>query len=453
MAIIKSKKSLKGVIVSHFKNSQGKETVTIPTPKTVTIPMSQHMGAVCSPLVKKGDTVFLGQKIGESDQNFSVPIHSSCSGTVTEVREHISPMGTICQAIVIETDGLQTLDPNITTPSANNLSEFIESIKQSGLVGLGGAGFPTHIKLGYKDIDKVTKLVINAAECEPFITSDYRECMENTQNVVDGIKLVQKFLNIDEVYIGIEDNKPDAIKKLNEAFGSDETVNVVRLKTIYPQGAEKSIIYATTSVVVVEGKLPADCGVIVMNVSSVGFIGGYFKDGIPLTTRRITVDGDAVTNPQNLRVPIGISIRDVLAYCEIDDGYEEFDTETKDNFKDPAKGYGKILMGGPMMGIPVIYKDYPVIKNNNAITVLSIQASAPAETTACIRCSKCVYSCPMGLMPLKLEAGYDNRDVDSLKTFSATLCINCGCCSFICPAKRHLAQKIQLGKELIRNNK
>jgi len=435
MAIIKSKKSLKGVIVSHFKNSKEKETITISTPKTVVIPMSQHMGAICLPLVKKGDKVFLGQKIGESQQNFSVPIHSSCSGVVTEVREHISPMGIVCQAIVIETDGLQTLDPSINKPSVNNIEEFIEAVKQSGLVGLGGAGFPTHIKLGYKDIDKITKLVINAAECEPYITSDYRECMENTQNIVDGIKLVQKFLNIDEVYIGIEDNKPDAIEKLNEVFGSDKTVNVVRLKTIYPQGAEKSIIYATTSVVVLEGKLPADCGVIVMNVSSVGFIGGYFKDGIPLTTRRITVDGDSVTHPQNLKVPIGISIEDVLNYCEIEDGY------------------GKLLMGGPMMGIPVIYKNYPIIKNNNAITVLSREASAPAETTACIRCSKCVYSCPMGLMPLKLEAGYDNRDIVSLKTFSATLCINCGCCSFICPAKRHLAQKIQLGKELIRNNK
>ncbi|MEG0691611.1 MAG: RnfABCDGE type electron transport complex subunit C, partial [Oscillospiraceae bacterium] len=378
MAITKSKKFLPGAKVSHHKNTNDKATVEFATPSLVTIPMIQHMGAVCEPLVQKGDQVFVGQKIGESKEFFSVPIHASCSGVVESVIDYHTVSGGSCKAIVIACDSKQTIDENCKKPVVNSKDDFINAIKESGLVGLGGAGFPTFIKLAYKDIDTVTKLVINAAECEPYITADYRECLENTANIVSGIKAVKKYLNIDEVFIGVEDNKPKAIEVLNSAFGAADHVNVVRLKTIYPQGAEKSIIYATTGVVVTAGKLPADCGVIVLNVSTVGFIGSYLSNGIPLVSKRITVDGDFVTKPDNLRVPIGTPVSAVLDYCQID-----------------SDKCGKILMGGPMMGMPVAEVNAPIIKNNNAIIVLSQNASQTPVTTACIRCQKCVGHCPM----------------------------------------------------------
>lgn len=433
MPIKKSRRNLRGARVAHYKNTKDKETVKLPTPSIVRIPMLQHMGAVCNPLVAKGDYVYVGQKIGESSEFFSVPIHSSCSGTVADITDYHTASGVGCQLVAIETDGKQELDPSIKKPTVNSKKDFINEVKKSGLVGLGGAGFPVFIKLDYKDIEKVDKLVINVAECEPYITADYRECLENTDNIVKGINLITKYLGIKNIYFGVEDNKPDAIERLNNAFSDNSNVSIIKLKTIYPQGAEKSIIYATTGVVVEEGKLPADCSVIVMNVSSVGFLGGYFDNGIPLISKRVTVDGDIVTEPQNLSVPLGTPISDVLEFCN-------------------AKGkYGKILMGGPMMGLTVLDTSAPIIKNNNAIIALSKEKSQPMITTDCIRCGKCISVCPMRLMPARLERAYENADVKLLGELSINLCINCGCCTYICPAKRHLAQKNQLAKILVRN--
>lgn len=433
MAILKSRKFLPGAGVSHYKNTSEQTTIDFAAPNFVTIPMIQHMGAVCEPLVKKDDQVFVGQKIGESSEFFSVPIHASCSGIVDAVIDYHTVSGNSCKAVVIACDKKQTMDAGCKKPSINSKDDFINAVKESGLVGLGGAGFPTFIKLAYQDIDRVKKLVINAAECEPYITADYRECSENTPNIVKGIRAVKKYLNIDEVFIGVEDNNPKAIELLDRAFDANDNVSVMRLKTIYPQGAEKSIIYATTGIVVKEGTLPADCGVIVLNISTVGFIGSYLENGIPLVSKRITVDGDFVTHPENLRVPIGTYVSDILDYCKID-----------------PDACGKILMGGPMMGIPVAEIGAPIIKNNNAIIVLSPKASVPPITTACIRCQKCVGRCPMHLMPRNLERAYDTQNVDELNALRLSICINCGCCTYICPAKRHLAQKNQLAKMLIK---
>ena len=256
--------------------------------------------------------------------------------------------------------------------------------------------------------------------------------MENTQNVLDGIAAVQKYLNIQDIYFGIEANKPQALELLDEKTASDPHFHVVQLKQLYPQGAEKSIIYATTGITVEAGKLPADCGVLVMNVSSVGFLGSYLKTGMPLVRKRITVDGDAVLTPNNLIVPIGTPIKQVLDYCGV------------------AAEPKKVLMGGPMMGIAVSDLEMPVIKNNNAILAFTRNEITQQKTTACIRCGSCVSVCPMNLMPTLLEKAYDRRDADALVDAGINLCIYCGCCSYICPAKRQLAQKNQLAKTFVR---
>lgn len=433
MAIIKAKRRFNGAHVLHHKNTEHMETQLCPIPDQVIIPMLQHMGAPCEPLVKKGDTVLVGQKIGESSQSFSVPVHASCSGIVKEVIDYRNVLGVSCKAIVLDTDKEQKIDPSVCPPMVTDRESFLSAVKESGLVGLGGAGFPTHIKLGYKDIDRVDKLVINAAECEPYITADYRACLEDTDDIVSGIRAVCKYLDISEVYIGVEDNKPLAMEKLNQAFDESDHVTVVSLKSLYPQGAEKSIIYATCGIVMPRGKLPADCGVIVMNISSVAHIGSYLRTGMPLVSKRLTVDGDAVTHPANLMVPIGTPIKNLLEFCEV-----------------PEESCAKVLMGGPMMGTAVEDIDAPIIKNNNAILAFTEKSAQLPETTACIRCGKCINICPMKLMPARLEKAYDTRNPELLMKLSIDLCISCGSCSFICPAKRHLAQKNQLAKVLVK---
>jgi len=433
MAIVKAKRRLAGAHIPHHKNTEQMETQQCPIPERVVIPMLQHMGAPCDPLVKKGDPVLVGQKIGDSSQAFSVPIHASCSGTVAEITEYRNVLGVSCKAVVLDTDGGQKIDPSVCPPDVHDRESFLAAVRESGLVGLGGAGFPAHIKLGYKDIDRVDKLVINAAECEPYITADYRACLEDTHAIADGVRAVCQYLDIHEVYIGIENNKPLAMEKLDEAFSDEDHVTVVSLKSLYPQGAEKSIIYATCGIVLPRGKLPADCGVLVMNVSSVAHIGRYLKTGMPLVSKRLTVDGDAVLHPANLMVPIGTPIRALLDFCGV-----------------PEDSYDKVLMGGPMMGTAVESVDLPVVKNNNAILAFKEKSAQLPVTTACIRCGKCIGICPMKLMPARLEKAYDTRNPELLQKLSVDLCISCGCCSFICPAKRHLAQKNQLGKVLLK---
>lgn len=432
MAIIKSRRCLAGAHVAHYKNTTEKETKQLPLSKKVTIPLLQHMGAPCEPLVKKGDHVCTGQKIGDNSAFFSVPVHASCSGVVEDIVPFTNIVGITCKAVVIAVDEVQEQAP-VSRPVIETTEQFLAAVRESGLVGLGGAGFPAHVKFGYRDIDKVDTLVVNAAECEPYITADYRTCIESTQDIVDGVRAICKFLNLSRVFIGIEDNKAFAMEVLDQAFSSEDHVTVVSLPSVYPQGAEKSIIYATTGITVPRGKLPADCGVIVSNVSSVAHLGRYLKTGMPLIEKRITVDGDAVSDPQNLMVRIGTPVRDVLAYCHVSEN-----------------DCGKVLMGGPMMGSALADIDAPIVKNNNAVTCFQEKSSLLPKTTACIRCSKCIGVCPMRLMPAKLEKAYDKRDAAELENLCVDLCINCGCCSFVCPAKRHLAQKNQLAKAFLK---
>lgn len=426
-------RSLKGVYTPHRKNTKDIQTEVMPIPDIVYIVMSQHMGPPCEPMVKKGDEVKVGQVIGSTEAFLSAPIHSSVSGVVERIDEIIMPNGMRSKAVVIKTDKEQTLHPDLRPPVINNREDFLDAIKNSGMVGLGGAGFPTHVKFNPKNSSEIDTLIINAAECEPYITSDYRAMMEDRDRILNGIRIIMKYLSIPQCIIGIEDNKPEAIASMNEALKDDSAIRVKKLKSKYPQGAEKVLIYETTNRVVPEGKLPADVGAIVINVTTAASLDRYFQDGIPLIKKRITVDGDAVNQRKNVLVPIGTPISEVLAFCG-----------------GPSQEIRKVLMGGPMMGIAVYNMDYPILKNNNAVLFFAADQVEEYDESACIRCGRCARACPMNLMPLRIEDAFNKEDLEGLEEYKVSLCIECGCCAYACPAKRHLVQVNRLGKARLR---
>ena len=429
-----------GVHAPHNKNTAHKESLVMPVPAMVALPMTQHIGAPCKPTVKVGDTVDVGQQIAGSDAFVSAPIHASVSGKVKKIDKITMPDGSKVDAVFIESDGEQRLSPDIKPPQVDTLSDLITAVRSSGLVGLGGAGFPTAVKLNIPSDKNVDTLIINVAECEPYITSDHREILENSWDVIAGIHTVKEFLDIHRVIIGIENNKPDAIKALREIADNshdiDDEIRVLPLKASYPQGAEKVLIKACTGREVPVGGLPSDAGCLVMNVGSVAVIARYLKTGVPLVSRRLTVDGGCIENPTNVIVPIGTPIKDVIDFVG---GYKE-------------QPY-KLIMGGPMMGISLPNDDLYVLKQNNAILALSEKEARFNEPTACIRCGKCLDACPMRLQPLELANAANRGDLDALNFYNAMNCMECGCCSFTCPAKRHLVQNIRLGKGLIQKAK
>ena len=419
------KKSLNSVHVPHYKNTHESATVEMPPPKQVTVVMVQHLGPPCEARVKPGDEVKVGQVIGDSEAFLSAPIHSGVSGTVKNIEDVLMPNGNRVPAVVIESDGQQALFEGITPPNVTDKESFIAAVRASGLVGLGGAAFPSHIKFNPKQ--SVDTLIINAAECEPYITSDYRTIMEDAQNLFDGIGYLMKYIGIKNCIIGVEDNKPSGIEKLNGML--PDGVSVFSLPATYPKGAEKVIIFETTGRVIPEGKLPADIGVLVVNVTSAAFLGQYMKDGVPLVSKRITVDGGAVSGPRNVKAPIGSPIKDIIEFCG---GYKN----------EPAK----ILYGGPMMGITVYDDSYPILKNTNAIIALNGSQVEMYAQTPCIRCGRCVRACPINLMPLRIDECYEHNDIEGLRKHKVNLCMECGCCAYSCPAKRHLVQTHRLAK-------
>lgn len=423
-----------GAKLPHRKNTAECESVVMPSPKTVSILMSQHIGAPCEPTVKKGDTVCVGTLIGNSDAFVSAPIYSSVSGVVSEIKQVRLASGAMTTAVVIESDGLDTVDPSIKPKEVKTKQDLIKAAKDCGLVGLGGAGFPAHVKLNIKDGAEYDTLIINCAECEPYITADYRECMENYNDVIDGIYLIKEILGFKKVIIGVEDNKPKAIKKLYQIAAdkrdSDNTVRLMKLKSSYPQGAEKVLIYTTTGRVLKMGQLPIDVGCVVMNITSVGALYRYIKTGMPLIKKRLTVDGDAIKEPKNVIVPIGTSVNDVIEFCG---GFKE----------EPEK----VLFGGPMMGIAINDLSMAVTKHNNAILAFKPKFE---ETTACIRCGRCVAACPMNLAPAAVETALKLDNVEKLQALNVNYCMECGSCAFACPAKRPLTQTMRIAKAEVR---
>lgn len=437
--ILKPVKKIRGgVKPPHLKNTAEIESVIMPAPKKVVISMLQHIGVECEPLVKKGDEVFVGTKIGDSEKLVSAPIHSSVSGKVIEIGSLTLPSGQRCKTVVIESDGKNTPDPSLAPVEVNTPEDLIKATRDCGLVGLGGAGFPTSVKLTQKEGTVIDTLIINGAECEPYITVDYRECMENSDDILEGIYKIKEILNIKKVIITIESNKPKAIERLREIAADkkdvDNSVSVMKLKSAYPQGAEKVIIYSATGRKLPAGKLPSDVGCIVMNITSVATLNKFIKTGMPLVTKRITVDGDIVNNPQNVIVPIGTSINDVLEFCG--------------GLKSSPE---KVLFGGPMMGITVADLNTPILKQNNAITVIGAEGVRKTAETPCIRCGRCASVCPMGLFPLEVGAAVKTENAENLLPLNVGYCMECGSCSYICPANRPLTQMMRIAKKTVRN--
>ncbi|WP_294450108.1 electron transport complex subunit RsxC [uncultured Gemmiger sp.] len=428
------KRSAKGARVPHEKATAGLATVQMPVPEHVVIPMQMHIGAPAEPVVKKGDTVMVGTLIGKAGGFVSANIHSSVSGTVLDVATMRMVNGAVCKAVAIKTDGKQTVDPSCTPPTVTDKDSLLAAIQNCGLVGVGGAGFPTHVKLAANTIDT---LIINAAECEPYLTTDAREMLECSDTIISGITAVMKYCNIPNCIIGIERNKPECIDLMFSLIREMPGVSVKPLPMRYPQGAEKTLIETCTGREVPQtapsGKagIPADCGCVVMNVTSVSTLGKYLKTGMPLVSKRVTVDGDAIVKPQNVEVPIGTLYRDVIEAC----GGIKPDVEL-----------GKIIFGGPMMGGASPSADFPVLKQNNGLLLFSRKAATLPEADPCIRCGRCIQACPMGLEPVVIAENFKNKDFDALQKRCIDLCVACGSCTYACPAKRPVSQTMALAK-------
>jgi len=429
--------SLHGVHVPHRKHTRHVPVLRMELPDRVILPMAQHIGKPATPIVKVGDQVKVGQKIGEMSGYISSPIHASVSGKVSKIIDHRQHDGSTVPAVVIDSDGLMTVDESIAPPVVNNREDLIAAIKEAGIVGLGGAGFPTYVKFDV-DPERIDYLILNGAECEPYVTSDTITMISRGDDMATALKALAQHLGIRKAIIGIENNKPTAISKMRELAASltDCDLQVKPLPSVYPQGGEKVLIYHTTGRTVPMGKLPIDVGCVVVNVTTLAAIGAYLTTGMPLVEKCVTVDGGCVTKPQNVIVPVGTPLSNLF--------------EASGGLKHEAE---KLIYGGPMMGITVPDASVPVLKSTNAIMALTRKEAKLPKTTACIRCGACTNSCPFGLAPAAISKAYDNRDAAQLEALAVNACMECGCCSFVCPANRPLVQKNKLGKVLLREEK
>lgn len=422
--------SLHGIKVPHRKNTAESASVRM-TANVVNIPTSMHIGKPATPVVKVGDLVKVGTLIAEQNGFVSSPVYASVSGKVTKIQDMLLSNGSYAPAITIESDGEMTSDESIAPPVINSKEDLLEAVKKSGIVGLGGAGFPTYVKF---NTDKpVDYLVINGAECEPYITSDTRTMLERGDDIKVGLEAILKYFEIGSVVFAIEKNKKNCVAEMKKAVGSMNKVEVKALPTIYPQGGEKVLVYHATKRVIGNGQLPIDVGCVVINCTTLAAIGAFLKTGMPLVEKCITVDGGCVKEPKNVIVPIGTPLKDVFDFCG---GLTH----------EPRK----VLYGGPMMGITVPDLDVPVLKQTNAILALTEKEARLPKATNCIRCGTCINTCPFGINPPALAKAYKDKDIEGIKKAGAEICMECGCCSFNCPANRPITQTNKLAKALLR---
>ncbi|MBP2033717.1 electron transport complex protein RnfC [Clostridium algifaecis] len=419
------------------KYTANKPIEIAPIPDKVFIPVRQHIGAPASPVVQKGDLVKKGQLIAKSGGFVSSNVHASISGKVLDVGDYPHPNFGMCTSIVIENDGKDEWEEGIpTSRKFEDLSEneIMDIIKEKGIVGMGGATFPTHVKLSPPKDKTVDTFILNAAECEPYLTADHRAMLEYDDKIVSGVKIVEKLLKPKKCYVGIEDNKPDAIENMKKAF-SGTGVEVVGLPTKYPQGAEKMLIKVLTGKEVPSGGLPVDVGVVVQNVGTVIAISDAVERNIPLIQRITTVSGGAIKEPKNILVRIGTTFEEVIKFCG---GFS----------KDPVK----LITGGPMMGFALSNLDVPVIKGVSGILAISKEDANTGEESPCIRCGRCINACPMGLNPSMLSIlGQNDLYEEAKEDYNLLDCIECGSCVFTCPAKRNIVQYIKYSKDKARN--
>ncbi len=426
-----------GVHMNEYKLTQSFTTEKLPTPKIVRVPLSQHIGAPCIPIAAVGDTVDKGQVIGEVSSGLGCPVHATVSGKITAIEEVFTPQGRKVRQIVIENDGEERMSPAILTQAQSvddiTTEEFIEAVRLAGISGMGGATFPTYAKI-QSALGKVDNVIINGAECEPFITADHRLMLESPDEIVGGARLLCKLFGVKSTVIAIEDNKPDAIKLIDIVSKNVPGVEVKALKTKYPQGDERQIIYALTGKELPAGKLPADVGCVIFNVETCYNIYRAVTLKMPLIERIVTVSGDCISSPKNILAPLGTAVSELIDFCG---GFKER----------PAK----FITGGPMMGVAQWDEQTPVTKGTNAVLAFSKDfCKEPSTPFSCLHCGKCVGVCPMHLMPLYLAQFAKNQNYEMCGKFNIMSCVECGSCAYICPGKVPIVQFIRMTKAKMR---
>ena len=430
-----------GIHVDENKNTSRMRIEPMSDPDVVSIPMAQHIGAPAQPLVKKGDRVLIGQKIGEVPEGaLGCPVHSSVSGIVTDISKKITPSGAKVEYITIENDHKNERTED-NKPIGKKLSEatpeeIIELVREAGISGMGGAAFPTYAKMK-SAIGKADTLIVNCAECEPFITVNHRLLLEKPTDVINGVKVMIRALGVKQAFIAVEDNKQDAVKLMEKYAEKTSMISVKVVKTKYPQGDERQLIYALTRKEVPVGKLPADVGCVIFNPETCAAVYNAYSTGHPLRARIVTVDGDCIRRPKNLLVPLGTSISDLISYCG-----------------GLVKAPKKIVIGGPMMGVAQWDASMPVTKSTSAVLVFSEKFDRKkVEHPECIHCGRCVNNCPMHIMPMYIAQFSMKNDLASAEEYGAMCCVECGSCSYNCPAGVDIVQHIRVVKAAIKNEK
>lgn len=423
---------LNSIPVPLKKNTADKPSVRMTDVKTVMIPTLMHQGTPATPMVKMGDLVKVGTKIAQANGELSSPIYASVSGKVTKVCDYLTASGKYVPAIVITADGEMATEEGLTAPTVNSKDELLAAIRESGVVGLGGAGFPTHVKLNV-DFENVETLIVNGTECEPYITSDNHVMNERAGDIEFALNAFKKHLGIKHIVIGVGNNKKTSIENMKELASRIEGAEVIALPSTYSHGSEEAIVFHATKKVLPQGKLPAHIGCVVCNVTTIAEIGKYLKTGMPFVERYVTVDGSCVKEPQCVIAPIGVSLEELFAFV----GEFECDPE-------------RVVYGGPMMGITVPSLSAPVLKTTNSVLALSEKETKFPKETACIRCGRCTNNCPLGIAPAAIEKAYARKDVEELVALQVTACMECGSCAYLCPAHRPLVQTNKLAKALVK---